>query len=209
MEKLKSNLTNALQQYNKEVRVSFDEYDTANDWDIVWQNSNITSGMQAFSLAKPYFPKCKVVLSLLTEIYKLGWELVCGPNFGGNAVDWPCFIFKRLKSPMEQLPLAFGAIKDQNMPGKFCLSTTASHLQDVTRTISEALRRVKGNEGLKGEKDEYDADHDQVLRNTSITTGMQAGTLFQLLGIMSRVIAYYPLVIKHGNGKSALVKNNH
>lgn len=180
VEKLKSNLTNALHQHSKEVRVAFDEYDTASEWDIVWQNTNITSGMQAFSLAKPYFPKGKVVLSVLTEIYKLGWELVCGPNFGGNSVDWPCFVFKRLKSKAAQLPLAplaFGAIKDQNMPGKFCLSTTASHLQDVTKTISEALRRVKGNEGLKVEKDEYDADHDQVLRNTSITTGMQAFSL--------------------------------
>ena len=196
MEKLKSNLTNALHQHSKEVRVAFDEYDTASEWDIVWQNTNITSGMQAFSLAKPYFPKGKVVLSVLTEIYKLGWELVCGPNFGGNSVDWPCFVFKRLKSKAAQLPLAplaFGAIKDQNMPGKFCLSTTASHLQDVTKTISEALRRVKGNEGLKVEKDEYDADHDQVLRNTSITTGMQAESFKRLAcyNILQHVITCY------------------
>lgn len=38
---------------------AFDDYDTAKEWDLVWRNTSITSGMQAFSLAKPYFPKGK------------------------------------------------------------------------------------------------------------------------------------------------------
>eukprot|EP00438_Fugacium_kawagutii_P024829 Skav205731 [mRNA] locus=scaffold1496:147395:149101:+ [translate_table: standard] len=175
VEQLRTNLTNKLRQASKDVQEGFDDYDTASEWDIVWRNTSITSGMQAFSMAKPYFPKGKVVLSMLTEVYKLGWELVCCPNFGGNEVDWPCFIFKRLKSQaLRESPLVFAAVKDQNVPGKLCLSVTPSHLQDVTNTIAQPLQRVKGNEGLKSEKDEYDADHDQVLRNTSITTGMQA-----------------------------------
>ena len=87
---------------------------------------------------------------ITSEIYKLGWELVCGPNFGGNSVDWPCFVFKRLKSKAAQLPLAplaFGAIKDQNMPGKFCLSTTASHTFKMSQKPL-----VKHCEGLKATK---------------------------------------------------------
>ena len=41
----------------------------------------------------------------------------------------------------------------------------------MTQTIHEALRKVSGNEGITIEKDEYDADHGQVIRKTSITTG--------------------------------------
>eukprot|EP00438_Fugacium_kawagutii_P029233 Skav229568 [mRNA] locus=scaffold568:666245:667315:+ [translate_table: standard] len=174
VEQLRAHLANTVQQASKDVREGFDDWDTASDWDIVWHNASITSGNENFSekekncsLATPYFPKGKVVLSMLTEVYKLGWELVCSPNFGGSDLDWPCFIFKRLKSQaLREAPLVFAAVKDQNVPGKLCLSVTPSHLQDVTTAMGESLQRVKGNEGLKSEKDDYDADHDEVLRNT-------------------------------------------
>ena len=139
---------------------------------MVWRNTNLTSGMQAFSLAKPYFPKTKVLLALFEEVYGMGWELVCGPNFGGNQVDWPCFVFKKLKSPPEAAPqLVMAAVKDQNIPGKLCLSATGVALQEVTEGIFRELQKTQGNDGIKVQKDEYDEDHGQVIRNTSITSG--------------------------------------
>ncbi|CAK9107747.1 unnamed protein product [Durusdinium trenchii] len=171
---LKGSFAARLKQVSPAAQEAFDEYDTQQEWDVVWRETSITSGMQAFSLAKPYFPKGQVVLPLLEEVYKLGWHLVCGPNFGGIKVDWPCLVFKKLKQPSTSGALAFGAVKDQNIPGKFCITTTPSELTAVTQTIHEALRKVSGNEGITIEKDEYDADHGQVIRKTSITTGAMA-----------------------------------
>eukprot|EP00913_Durusdinium_trenchii_P002121 g1959.t1 len=133
---LKGSFAARLKQVSPAAQEAFDEYDTQQEWDVVWRETSITSGMQAFSLAKPYFPKGQVVLPLLEEVYKL--------------------------------------VKDQNIPGKFCITTTPSELTAVTQTIHEALRKVSGNEGITIEKDEYDADHGQVIRKTSITTGAMA-----------------------------------
>ena len=54
------------------------------------------------------------------------------------------------------------------------IETSSERPPDVTNTMLQALQKVKGDEGIKVAKDEYDADHDQVLRNTSITKGLMA-----------------------------------
>ena len=140
--------------------------------------------MQAFSLAKPYFPKGNVIYPLMDEVYKLGWRLVSAPNFGGDSVDWPCFVFKRLLSPPPESPaLMFASVKDQNIPGKLCLSGSPSHIDEVAKMLQGALQKVKGNEQIALTKDEYDTDWAHVLRNVSITTGHQS---------FSFKVAYFP-----------------
>ena len=174
-EKLKGDFASRLKQVSPEANESFDDYDTAQEWDVVYRNTSLTSGMQAFSLAKPYFPKGNVLYALLEEVYKIGWRLVSSPNFGGNNVDWPCFIFKRLLNPPATPPaLVFAAVKDQNIPGKLCLSGSPSHTGQVAKLLHGALRSVKGHDQVALSKDEYDTDWEHVIRNTSITTGHQA-----------------------------------
>eukprot|EP00439_Symbiodinium_sp_Y106_P033284 s2915_g3.t11 len=175
VEKLKGDFASRLKQVSPEANESFDDYDTAQEWDVVYRNTSLTSGMQAFSLAKPYFPKGNVLYALLEEVYKIGWRLVSSPNFGGNNVDWPCFIFKRLLNPPATPPaLVFAAVKDQNIPGKLCLSGSPSHTGQVAKLLHGALRSVKGHDQVALSKDEYDTDWEHVIRNTSITTGHQA-----------------------------------
>ncbi|CAJ1337386.1 unnamed protein product [Effrenium voratum] len=177
IEQLKGDFASKLKQISPEATEAFDDYDTAKEWDLVWRNTSITSGMQAFSLAKPYFPKGKVVFTIIEEVYKLGWRLVSTPNFGGNDVDWPCFIFKRLlERPASTPALILAAMKDQNIPGKLCLAG-APEVGDVAKLLRDALIKVKGNDQVTLSKDEYDDDWDQVIRNTSITTGHQAFSL--------------------------------
>lgn len=175
VDKLKGDFASRLKQLSPEANESFDDYDTAQEWDVVYRNTSITSGMQAFSLAKPYFPKGNVLYGLMEEVYKIGWRLVSAPSFGGNNVDWPCFIFKRLLNPPSSPPaLVLAGIKDQNIPGKLCLSGSPSHTGEVAKLLHGALRTVKGHDQVALSKDEYDADWEQVIRNTSITTGHQA-----------------------------------
>lgn len=54
------------------------------------------------------------MFTIIEEVYKLGWRLVSTPNFGGNDVDWPCFIFKRLlERPASTPALILAAMKDK------------------------------------------------------------------------------------------------
>ena len=171
MSQLKGDFFSRLKKVSPDAKQGFDEYDTAREWDVVWRDTSLTSGMAAFSIARPYFPKGKVIFAILEEIYKLGWQLVCGPNFGGKDVNWPCFVFKRLKAETSSGALAFGVVKDSNIPGKFCITASASEEQDVAKSILESLKKLVVNSGVKLQKDDYDADHGQVIRNTCITTG--------------------------------------
>jgi len=150
------------------VSCEFDSYDTASDWDAVFLNTSLTSGAAAFSFAKPYFPRGKVVIGFIQEAYKLGWRLVAAPNFGGNEVDWPCFIFRKLAKPPSDPPeLVMGAVKDQNVPGKLCFAGAGAH--EAAAAVQRALNG-KG-QSTKLEKDSYDEDFDQVVRDTHMTTG--------------------------------------
>lgn len=168
--RLKEPLLQALQEKcGSSVKSEFDEYDTNQDWDAVFLNTSLTSGAAALSFAKPYFPKGKAVMGFLEAAYRLGWRLVAAPNFGGNNVDWPCFIFRQLVSPPSDTPgLLMAAIKDQNQPGKICLA--GADARTAAEAISKALNE-KASQSTKVEKDEYDDDHNEVVRNTSMTTG--------------------------------------
>ena len=180
----KGNFASKLKQVSPEANENFDDYDTSKEWDLVYRNTSITSGMQAFSFAKPYFPKGNVLYPLLDEVYKLGWRLVSAPSFGGNTVDWPCFIFKRLLNPPSESPaLIFASVKDQNIPGKLCMSGSPAHVGELAKMLQSAFKNVKSNESVALSKDEYDGDWEHVLRNTSLTTGHQA---------FSFKVAYFP-----------------
>eukprot|EP00408_Alexandrium_pacificum_P065493 CAMPEP_0171173872 /NCGR_PEP_ID=MMETSP0790-20130122/10441_1 /TAXON_ID=2925 /ORGANISM="Alexandrium catenella, Strain OF101" /LENGTH=521 /DNA_ID=CAMNT_0011638739 /DNA_START=91 /DNA_END=1656 /DNA_ORIENTATION=- len=178
---LKTDLTKRLKALMPDIRCEHDGYDTLDDWDAVWLDTSITSGCQAFSLAKPYFPKGKICIAILEEVYKLGWRLVAAPNFGGNDVDWPCMIFRCLAAPADAPPILMGAIKDQNMPGKLCLA--GRDASAVAQSLAEGLKTVEGNGSVRVQKDEYDDDWDQVLRETKLTNGLAA---------FSFSLAYFP-----------------
>mmetsp|Transcript_117627 Transcript_117627/g.332765 ORF Transcript_117627/g.332765 Transcript_117627/m.332765 type:complete len:538 (-) Transcript_117627:164-1777(-) len=172
IEGLKEKITRTLQGFSPKVEVGFDSYDTEEDWDIVWKETSITSGAAAFSMAKPYYPKGKVVVAIVEEVYKLGYRLVAAPNFGGNSVDWPCFIFRRLATEEDPPQILMGAIKDQNLPGKLTLAGREAH--QVANALQAALKDVHKNESVTVRTDEYDADWDEVVRETSMTNGLAA-----------------------------------
>mmetsp|Transcript_37503 Transcript_37503/g.97008 ORF Transcript_37503/g.97008 Transcript_37503/m.97008 type:complete len:558 (-) Transcript_37503:624-2297(-) len=177
--KLSGLLLERLKKFSREVKHAFDSYDTEQDWDAVFLNTSITSGHAAFSMAKPYFPKGNVVMSILEETYTLGWRLVAAPNFGGNDVDWPCFIFRKLTNPPVSPPqLVMGAIKDQNMPGKVCFAGAGA--AEAAARVLQALQQKAHQRSAKVEKDSYDDDWDAVIRGTEMTTGASLGSAFGL-----------------------------
>jgi len=152
----------------KPVKSKKDKYD--DDFDVVWRHTSITTGMNAFSFGKSYFPKGATNISLLQCAYSFGWRAVAAPNFGGYGDSWPCDVFRMLKDASAAPPeLCFGSIKDSNLPGKFCFSGPSA--DGVIDALCGALTKLPKNEDVKNEKDSYDADHDAVARNVNITTG--------------------------------------
>jgi hypothetical protein len=172
---LEADMTSKLGPLMKDVKSEKDKYDE--DYDVVWRNTSITTGMQAFSLSKAYFPKGKVNIAALDCAYSAGWRLVAAPNFGGKGDSWPCYIFRQLKDQGSQPApeLLFGSIKDSNHPGKLCFSGRSA--DEVTSAVVAALQKVPDNGDVKNEKDSYDEDHDAVVRNCKATTGIAAFTL--------------------------------
>jgi len=167
---LEANMTAALQPFAKDVKSEKDSYD--NDFDVVWRNTSITTGMKALSFGKAYFPKGKTNISLLEAAYNEGWRCVAAPNFGGTGDSWPSYVLRKLRDPNEQPPeLLFASIKDSNIPGKLCQSGKSA--EDVTTAVCGALTQVPGNASAHCEKDDYDEDHDAVARDVKITTGVQ------------------------------------
>jgi len=175
IESLKGNFAARLRDSFPAIGVGFDSSDTSEDWDVVWTGTLITSGPKASSQEKTwsYFPKGDVVLAIVAEIYRLGWRLVCAPNFGGRQGNWPCFIFKRLVSqPAETPAIVVAAVKDRDSPGRLCLSGTHSNPSGIAQGLCSALKKVKGNESVVLSEDGSDSDWEYVLCNASITTGV-------------------------------------
>ncbi len=85
------------------------------------------------------------------------------------------------------------------------IETSSERPPDVTNTMLHALQKVKGDEGIKVAKDEYDADHDQVLRNTSITKGLMAfsswGWKLAACPMFGGTGASWPTFVWHHTGK--------
>mmetsp|Transcript_116919 Transcript_116919/g.363962 ORF Transcript_116919/g.363962 Transcript_116919/m.363962 type:complete len:533 (+) Transcript_116919:68-1666(+) len=168
---LEANMTEALKPFSADVKSEKDSYD--NDYDVVWRNTSITTGMTVMSFAKAYFPKGQTNVALLECCYRAGWRAVAAPNFGGQGDSWPCYILRKLKDAAEPPPeLLIGAIKDSNLPGKLCMSGPSA--DRVAKAMCTALLKVEGNDKVKSEKDSYDTDHDAVCRDVKVTTGMQA-----------------------------------
>jgi len=168
---LEGKMTAALQAFAKDVKSEKDKYDE--DYDVVWRNTSITSGMSALSLAKSYFPKGNVNIALLNCAYSCGWRAVAAPNFGGQGDSWPCIVFRKLKAFSAPAPeLLFVSLKDSNIPGKLCFSGPSADA--ATDACCGALTKVEGNSEVKSEKDSYDDDFDAVCRNVKMTTGMAA-----------------------------------
>jgi len=132
-------------------------------------------------LGKKYFPKGKNNIAMLQCAYKAGWRCVAAPNFGGKGDSWPCYIFRKVAEVSEPPELLFASIKDSNIPGKLCFSGPSAQI--ATDATVAALKDVPDNAGVKSEKDSYDEDHDSVVRDVKITTGMAAFSL---------KLAYFP-----------------
>merc|ERR1712113_1105898 len=101
---------------NGDVKSEKDEYD--NDHDCVVRNVKITTGMAAFSLKLPYFPRCDSMVTWLNAVAQLGFQTSCCPNFGGMRDSWPTFVFEKTDKVQ---PVVFLAVKDENYPGKICI----------------------------------------------------------------------------------------
>jgi len=171
---LEEEMTHKLGGITPDVKSEKDSYD--DDYDVVWRNTSITTGMAAMSFTKAYFPKGKTNVVLLECAYALGWRVVACPNFGGQGDSWPCIVLRQLKELPAQPPkVLFAAIKDSNHPGKLCIS--GSDARSAAERIIQNLKQVSGNGDVKVEKDSYDNDDDFVIHNVNITTGMAAFSL--------------------------------
>ncbi len=42
-------------------------------WDAAWHQADLTNGSPGFSLAKPFFPKGRMVLEFVNLISRMGW----------------------------------------------------------------------------------------------------------------------------------------
>lgn len=156
-----------------DVKSEKDSYDE--DYDVVWRDTSITTGHSTLSFQKSYFPKTRTCVAMLQGAYEAGWRLVACPNFGGQGDSWPCFVFRQLKSNAPVPSLIIAAIKDSNIPGKLCLSGT--DLPSIQDSLLQAMKVVKDNEGVEYKSDSYDGDHQLVMHNVKITTGMAAFSL--------------------------------
>lgn len=171
---LEAKMTAALAPFAKDVKSEKDSYD--DDFDVVWRNTSITTGMNALSFGKAYFPKGKTNIAVLEAAYSEGWRCVAAPNFGGYGDSWPSYVLRKLKVPSNSVPeLLFASIKDSNLPGKLCQSGKSA--DGVTTAVCGVLTTVPDNDKAHSEKDGYDDDHDAVVRDCKITTGMQAFSL--------------------------------
>jgi len=167
VDSLEGEMTQALGPFMSDVKSEKDSYDE--DYDVVWRNTSLTTGMQMMSLSKKYFPKGKNNIAMLQCAYKAGWRCVAAPNFGGKGDSWPCYIFRQVAELSEPPELLFASIKDSNIPGKLCFSGPSA--QVATDAAVAALQNVPDNAAVKSEKDSYDEDHDSVVRDVKITTG--------------------------------------
>jgi len=170
---LEASMVEALKPFSSDVKSEKDSYD--DDYDVVFRNTSITTGMQMMSFAKSYFPKGKVNIAILECAYRAGWRAVCAPNFGGQGDSWPCYVLRKLKESQEPPELLIAAIKDSNIPGKFCVSGKSA--VQMVDSMCGAFSKVRDNADVKNEKDDYDEDHDAVCRNVHITNGIAAFSL--------------------------------
>jgi len=160
--------------------VTIEKGDSDGDWDLVWTGTNLTSGLTFTGVS--YFPKGRELHKVLTGFYALGWRLVGAPNFGGDEYDWPCLIFRRLKTKVVAPNLLIVGVKDQCIPGKVCLAGG----EDTAEAASEMLKKlafVPGNNNAFLEEPGSDEDWPSVLRKTKITTGA---------AMFSMRLAYFP-----------------
>jgi hypothetical protein len=170
---MEARMEQALKVFSSKVKSEKDSYD--DDYDVVWRNTEITSGMSAMSFAKSYFPKGKTNVALLECAYSCGWRVVAAPNFGGKGDSWPCMVLRRLKEPREAPEILFASIKDSNQPGKLCFAGKSA--ERATDVVCGVLTKLADNGSVKSEKDSYDDDYDAICRNVHITTGMAAFSL--------------------------------
>lgn len=167
---LEQKMVEKLRTLMKDVESKKDEYD--DDHDVVWRNTTITSGHQMMSFKKAYFPNGINMVAILQVCYEAGWRPLGAPNWGGKGDSWPSIVFRKLATTEPAPEVLFGAIKDSNIPGKFCFAGPSA--QKVVDAICAKLANVKDNGGVKSEKDSYDDDYDSVARDVHITNGIAA-----------------------------------
>eukprot|EP00929_Paragymnodinium_shiwhaense_P106201 TRINITY_DN713_c0_g2_i1.p1 TRINITY_DN713_c0_g2~~TRINITY_DN713_c0_g2_i1.p1 ORF type:complete len:853 (-),score=263.81 TRINITY_DN713_c0_g2_i1:663-3221(-) len=160
---------------NKKVVEQKDDYDQY--YDVVWRNTSLTSGAAMFSMAKPYFPRGKILVQILDLMAKHGWLLSSCPCFGGvearddhgnvtSSVEWPVFVFYKAPHEAYTPRHLFLAVKDNNMPGKLCMAGDVRIEKDLF-----SLLQSRCFPNIENKKDKYDDDYDVVFRNTAITSG--------------------------------------
>eukprot|EP00746_Dinoflagellata_sp_MGD_P069166 gnl/MRDRNA2_/MRDRNA2_28359_c0_seq1.p1 gnl/MRDRNA2_/MRDRNA2_28359_c0~~gnl/MRDRNA2_/MRDRNA2_28359_c0_seq1.p1 ORF type:complete len:531 (-),score=107.91 gnl/MRDRNA2_/MRDRNA2_28359_c0_seq1:472-2064(-) len=157
---------------NGSVKSEKDEYDA--DYDAVCRNVNITTGMAAFSLKLPYFPRCDSMTTVLNATAAEGFKTVACPNFGGMLDSWPTFILEKSDDVKPQVYLA---VKDDNVPGKVGLGganiasdeTLQSELLDVLKTLC--------GPNVSAGQDDYDKSFELAFKNTVLTSGHATFTM--------------------------------
>lgn len=195
-------------KHNKKAEKRLDKYDLM--YDVVWRNTSFTTGHSMMSLQKSYFPRGKLIISLLDLLASHGWTLSACPNFGGvesrddkgnvtSCVDWPVLVFyKDLPSASKFTPEhLFLSVKDSNNPGKLCVAGPIS--KEMESELTATMRQVSGKENIESKTDKYDHDYDVVYRHTSITSGVKLTSMAKSYFPKGQtVIAILETVYKYG-----------
>merc|ERR1719238_1226794 len=112
------------------------------------------------SFKKAYFPIGINFVAILEVCYAAGWRPVGAPNWGGYGDSWPSVVFRKLANPGQAPEVLFGAIKDSNIPGKFCFAGPSA--DSVVNAVCAKLKNVTDNGGAVSQMDEYDTDFNAV-----------------------------------------------
>jgi hypothetical protein len=151
---------------NEGAKSEKDEYDK--DYDDVCRDIKITTGMAAFSLKLPYFPRCDSMTTILNALKDQGFQVAACPNFGGMLDSWPTFIFEKREQVTPQMYLA---VKDDNIPGKVCLGGGGVESNaKMSSELLEVFQKLCGP-NVQQTKDDYDKTFDFCFKNTVLTTG--------------------------------------
>jgi hypothetical protein len=151
---------------NQGVKSTKDTYD--DDHDSVVHNVKITTGIAAFSLKLPYFPRSDAMTAYLDAAASQGFQIVCCPNFGGMLDSWPTFVFEKRSDVKANCYLA---VKDDNWPGKVCLGgSTVGSDQSFAAEMLDALKTMCGDT-VEQTSDDYDKSFQFCYKNTVLTSG--------------------------------------
>jgi len=82
------------------VEQAEDDYDRS--FDLAYRNTALSSGRATFTWAKPHWPHGHVLQMILQVLYRHGWVVEGGPNFGHNGDQWPGMVLRKVDAELAE-----------------------------------------------------------------------------------------------------------